>query len=234
MEGGHDGLGCGDRRCGPDGVDAGSDFPTRHNYTLALWKNEIERLWADWVAGLPVTILRSCEVTGFTEEADVVKVALSSGGPLRARYLVGCDGGRSVIRKAAGIGFEGWEATTSSLLAEVEMTGSLPMGVHRSAFGIYSFGRVKFDIRDGVVTFADQGPWRVMVTERAPVTEGEPTLDDLSDALTAACGSEHGLHSPTWVGRFTDQARQATVFRKGRVLWPGDAAHVHAHMVGKG
>src|SRR6059036_617751 len=98
-----------------------SDFPTRHNYGLGLWQNHIERILAGWVGELGVPVQRGGEVTGFHQHDDGVDVQLSDGRSLRGDYLVGCDGGRSVIRKAAGIGFPGWEATMSNLIAEVEM-----------------------------------------------------------------------------------------------------------------
>ncbi len=97
-----------------------SDFPTRHNYGLGLWQNHIERILAGWVGELPVTIYRGREVTGFAQDDTGVDVALSDGRSLRAEYLVGCDGGRSLIRKAAGIEFPGWDPTISNLIAEVE------------------------------------------------------------------------------------------------------------------
>ena len=95
-----------------------SDFPTRHPYGLALWQKHIERILAGWVGELPVTFYRGREVTGFTQDDTGVDIAVSDGQSLRAQYLVGCDGGRSVVRKAAGIEFPGWDATTSSLLAQ--------------------------------------------------------------------------------------------------------------------
>jgi 2-polyprenyl-6-methoxyphenol hydroxylase-like FAD-dependent oxidoreductase len=98
-----------------------SDFPTRHPHGLALWQNHIERILADWAGELAVPIYRGCEVTSFAQDQSGVDVKLAGGQPLRAKYLVGCDGGRSVIRKAAGIEFPGWDPTMSYLLAEVEM-----------------------------------------------------------------------------------------------------------------
>jgi 3-(3-hydroxy-phenyl)propionate hydroxylase len=92
-----------------------SDFPTRHSYFLGLWQQQIERILAGWVDELGVRIYRGCEVTGFAQDDLGVEVALSDGTSLRAEYLVGCDGGRSVIRKAAGIDFAGWDPTKSSL-----------------------------------------------------------------------------------------------------------------------
>jgi 2-polyprenyl-6-methoxyphenol hydroxylase-like FAD-dependent oxidoreductase len=97
-----------------------SDFPTRHNYGLALWQRDFERILAGWVGELAVPIHRECAVTGFTQDDTGVDVELSDGRSLRADYLVGCDGGRSLVRKAAGIEFPGWDATTSWLIAEVE------------------------------------------------------------------------------------------------------------------
>src|SRR5204862_4888202 len=98
-----------------------SDFPTRHGYSLGLWQNHIERILAGWVGELPVTIYRGREVTGFAQDDTGVDVQVSDGQGLRAQYLVGCDGGRSLVRKIAGIDFPGWDPTTSALLAEVEM-----------------------------------------------------------------------------------------------------------------
>jgi len=211
-----------------------SDFPTRHNYVLGLWQNHIERMLAEWVGELAVTIYRGREATGFTQDDSGVDIELSDGQSLRARYLVGCDGGRSLIRKAAGIEFPGWDPTTSSLIAEVEMAEQPELGIHRNAFGVHSFGKVEYRIRDGQVVYSDSGPVRVMVTEQHVGPATEPTLRDLSEALIAACGTDYGIHSPTWLSRFTDMTRQAAAYRKGRVLLAGDAAHVHAPDGGQG
>ena len=110
-----------------------SDFPTRHNYLLGLWQNHIERILAEWVGELAVTIYRGREVTGFVQDDTGVDVALSDGQSLRAEYLVGCDGGRSLIRKTAGIEFPGWDPTTSWLIAEVEMAEEPKWGFHQDA-----------------------------------------------------------------------------------------------------
>jgi 2-polyprenyl-6-methoxyphenol hydroxylase-like FAD-dependent oxidoreductase len=124
-----------------------SDFPTRHNYGLGLWQNHIERILAGWVGELGVPIYRGREVTGFAQDDTGVDVELSDGQSLRAEYLVGCDGGRSLIRKAAGIEFPGWDATTSSLIAEVEMAEEPEWGIRRDALGIHAFGKVEYEIR---------------------------------------------------------------------------------------
>ena len=211
-----------------------SDFPTRHPYGLGLWQNHIERILAGWVAELAVTIYRGEEVTGLAQDSAGVDLYLRDGRTLRGDYVVGCDGGRSLVRKASGIDFPGWDPTTSALIAEVEMTGQPEFGVHQNAFGIHSFGRREYKIVDGKVVYADSGPVGVMVTEEHVGPATEPTLADLSAALIAACGSDYGAHSPTWISRFTDMTRQADAYRKGRILLAGDAAHVHAPDGGQG
>ena len=195
-----------------------SDFPTRHNYGLALWQSHFERILAAWVSELGVPIAREREVTGFAEDEGGVDVELSDGRSLRADYLVGCDGGRSVIRKAAGIEFPGWDPSTSWIIAEVEMREEPELGL-RGGGGI---GR------------ADGGSIRVVLTEQHLEHTSEPTLEDLSEALIAVDGTDHGVHSPMWISRFTDMTRQAASYRKGRVVLAGDAAHVHSPQGGQG
>ncbi|HEY0798224.1 MAG TPA: FAD-dependent monooxygenase, partial [Candidatus Baltobacteraceae bacterium] len=168
------------------------------------------------------------------QDGSGVDVELTDGQSLRAKYLVGCDGGRSLIRKAADIEFAGWDPTTSSLIAEVEMAEKPPLGIHRNAFGIHSFGKVEYKIRDGEVIYGEGGPVGVMVTEQRVELAAEPTLEDLRKALIAACGTDYGMHSPIWISRFSDMTRQATAYRNGRVLIAGDAAHVHAPDGGQG
>jgi len=211
-----------------------SDFPTRHNYGLALRQKYIERILADWVNELEVPILYGHEITGFVQHDASVDVALADGESLRAQYLVGCDGGRSLIRKTAGIDFPGWNPTTSSILAEVEMTAKPPYGVHRSAAGTCAFGRSEFEIKGSEITYKDVGPIGVMVTEPDANSAAEPTLPDLKERLIAVCGTDYGVHSPTWISRFTDMTRQAATYRNGRVLLAGDAAHVHSPIGGQG
>src|SRR5215213_8596204 len=210
-----------------------SDFPTRHPYGLGLWQNHIERILAGWVHELRVPIHYGIEVTGFAQDDTGVDVELSDGQLLRADYLVGCDGGRSLVRRAAGIEFPGWDPT-SSLIAEVELAEEPEWGIRRDGLGIHSFGRLEYEIRDGEVVYMDRGPIRVMVTEQHVGPTTEPTLRDLSEALIAVWGTDYGVHSPTWISRFTDMARQAAAYRDGRVLLAGDAAHVHNPVGGQG
>jgi hypothetical protein len=159
---------------------------------------------------------------------------VSDGRSLRAGYLVGCDGGRSSVRKAAGIEFPGWDPTTSNLIAEVEVAEEPEWGIRRDATGVHSFGRVEYEIRDGEVVYLDQGPVRVMVTEQHVGHTTEPTLGELSEALVEVYGTDYGIHSPIFISRFTDMTRQAAAYRDGRVLLAGDAAHVHAPDGGQG
>jgi 3-(3-hydroxy-phenyl)propionate hydroxylase len=200
------------------------DLPTRHNYTLGLWQKHIERIMSEWIVELSVPIHRSREVTGFTQDERGVDVELADGYCIRAQYLVGCDGGRSVIRKAAGIEFPGWDATTSWLIGEVEMSQEPPWGMRHDADGIHGIGKVE----EGGRRLA-----RVVMTERQLVPN-EPTFRDLSEGLIAVYGTDFGAHSPKWVSRFTDLARQAAKYRERRVLLAGDAAHVHAPVGGQG
>jgi 3-(3-hydroxy-phenyl)propionate hydroxylase len=199
-----------------------SDFPTRHNYGLALRQVDIERILAGWVDELEVPILRRLAVTGFAQDETGVVVELSDHGSIRAEYLVGCDGGRSLVRKAAGIEFAGWEPTISNLIARVEIAEEPEWGMRRDANGIHAFSR------------SENGPVGVMVTEQQLGRTGEPTLSDLSEALVAVYGTDYGIHDPTSISRFTDMTRQAVAYRDGRILLAGDAAHVHYPVGGQG
>ena len=210
------------------------DFPTRHPYGLGLWQNHIERILAGWVDELAVTSYRGREATGLAQDDTGVDVELSDGQSLRAEYVVGCAGGRSLVRKEAGIEFPGWDPTTSALIAEAEMAEEPELGMRQDAVGQHGIGRVEYEIRDGELIFADHGPVRIMVTEQHVGEKGEPTLEDLSEALIGVYGTDYGIHSPTWISRFTDMTRQAATYRKARVLLAGDAAHVHSPVGGQG
>jgi 2-polyprenyl-6-methoxyphenol hydroxylase-like FAD-dependent oxidoreductase len=211
-----------------------SDFPTRHPYSLGIWQNQIERIMAAWIAELPLHVYYGSEVTGFVQDDTGVDVELADGQSLRGEYLVGCDGGRSIIRKAAGIEFPGWDPTRSNLIAEVEVSEEPELGMRKDALGVHAIGRLEYEIRDGEVVYMDGGPVRVMVTEQQIGSDSEPTLSDLSEALTTVYGTDFGIHNPTWISRFTDMTRQAAAYRAGRVLLAGDAAHVHYPAGGQG
>ncbi|HET9718560.1 MAG TPA: FAD-dependent monooxygenase [Solirubrobacteraceae bacterium] len=200
-----------------------SDFPTRHPYTLGIWQNQIERIMSGWITELPVRILYGREAIGVAQDESGVDVRLAGGDVLRCRYLVGCDGGRSLVRREAGIEFPGWEATNSKLIAEVELTEEPPRGIRHDAIGVHGLHRME----DGRTV-------RCVVTEQRLEPEPDPGLDELRQALRAVYGTDFGAHSPTWISRFTDATRQAASYRAGRVLLAGDAAHIHSPAGGQG
>jgi 2-polyprenyl-6-methoxyphenol hydroxylase-like FAD-dependent oxidoreductase len=200
-----------------------SDFPTRHPYALGIFQNKIERIMAAWIAELPVEIQYGREVIGFAQDRAGVEVRLADGESVRAQYLVGCDGGRSLIRKLAGIDFPGWDPSKSSLIAEVEVTEETPAGVRHDGIGVH-----------GLHVMEDGKTVRVVTAEREIGPDTEPTLDDLKAALTDAYGTDFGVHNPTWISRFTDMTRQAAAYRDRRVLLAGDAAHIHYPAGGQG
>ncbi len=200
-----------------------SDFPTRYPYTLGLWQNHIERILAGWVEELGVPVHRGLEAAGFAKDSGGVTVHLSDGGAMRALYLVGADGGRSAVRKAAGIEFSGWDATRSSLIAEVEVTEETPKGMRIDEVGVH-----------GLHPMEDGRTMRVVVTEKQLGPASEPTLADLAKALVEVYGTDFGANTPTWISRFTDATRQAAAYRSGRVLLAGDAAHIHSPAGGQG
>ena len=199
------------------------DFPTRHNYVLALWQSQFEPILAGWVCELGVPTLRGCEVVGFAQDDSGVDVEISGSTKLRAQFLVGCDGGRSVVRKVAGIDFTGFDPLTSWMIAEVEMDEEPEFGIRRDRFGTHAIGRRQ-----------DGEPIRVVLTERHIDHTGDPSMDELREALVAVHGTDYGLRRATWISRFTDMMRQAVSYRQGRVLLAGDAAHVHPPHGGQG
>ena len=197
-----------------------SDFPTRHNYVLALWQSKFEPMLADWVGELGVPILRGREVVGFAQDDTGVDVEISGDMLLRAEYLVGCDGGRSLIRREAGIEFPGLDPSRSWIIAEVKTTEMPEVGMRPEGGGIGPAG--------------DGESARAVLMEQHVEHSGDPSIDDLREALVAIYGTDYGVHSPTWISRFTDMTRQAASYRQGRVLLAGDAAHVHPPHGGQG
>jgi 3-(3-hydroxy-phenyl)propionate hydroxylase len=200
-----------------------SDFPTRHNYVLALWQSEFEPILADWVAELGVPTLRGREVVGFAQDGAGVDVEVSGDMSIRAEYLVGCDGGRSLVRKTAGIDFPGLDPSTSWMIAEVEMDEEPELGFRRDSAGTHAIGRRE-----------DRDAIGVVLTERTVEHTGEPSMDELREALVAVYGTDFGLRRANWISRFTDMTRQAASYRQGRVLLAGDAAHIHPPQGGQG
>lgn len=200
-----------------------NDFPTRHPYALGLLQHHTERILAEWVAELGVPVYAGREVSGFTQDGDGVEVTLSDGETVRARYLVGCDGGRSLVRKLSGVEFPGWDASVGAIIADVELDIEPEWG----------FMRRNGNAIHGVMKF-EESPARVLVMDPEVERTQEPTIDDVRAVLIAAVGTDYGMHSPRWISRFTDVTRQAASYRIGRVLLAGDAAHVHFPFGGQG
>ncbi|MEU8898884.1 FAD-dependent monooxygenase [Nocardia sp. NPDC048505] len=202
------------------------DFETRHPYVLAVLQSVIERELDARATALGAPVRWAAPVTGFRQDADGVEVHLGDGRRLRAAYLVGCDGGRSAVRKLAGIGFPGTEATMTGMLADVELAEppAAPFFAHRNGPG--DFSAVQFQ----------PGWYRLLVQRHDLVLERGTTLsyDDFKSYFTEVAGTDFGMHSPRWVSHFSDAARLADRYRAGRVFLAGDAAHIHFPAGGQG
>ncbi|MEU9108283.1 rifampin monooxygenase [Streptomyces xanthophaeus] len=207
----------------PDRLD------TAHPYGLATPQPVTERLLGEYALEVGVEIRRGCEVVGLSQDEEGVGVELADGTDLRARYLVGCDGGRSAVRKLIGVGFPGEPATVETLLGEMAMT--------EAPERIAAIGEEvrKNQLRFGATPLGD-GVYRVVVPADG-VSEDrtkEPTLEEFQQQLRAFAGTDFGAHSPRWLSRFGDATRQAERYRVGRVLLAGDAAHIHPPTGGQG
>lgn len=200
-----------------------SDFPSRFNHGLSLWQRDIERIMAGWVGELDVPYRRGVGVVDLTQDGAGVDIALSDGTRLRSQYVVGCDGGRSRVRKAAGIGFPGSDAATSYLIAQAHFTDIPQIGIRPEGGGIGPVDRVN-----------GGNPYGIVLREARADHVAEPTLEDLRALLVDTFGTDWGVHDPIWISRFTDASRQAAAYRDGRVLLAGDAAHIHSPMGGQG
>ncbi|MEU0468732.1 FAD-dependent monooxygenase [Amycolatopsis sp. NPDC006131] len=203
-----------------------SRLPTRYPFLLNLLQADVERLLEQWAAELGVRVRWSSEVTGFRQDATGVEVALADGVTIEAAYLVGCDGGRSAVRKLAGIGFPGTPATLTALLGDVELTDppGEPVFMRRTEHGDFS------------VLGLQPGWYRVMTTryDRVAGRDEPVTFEQLRESLIEIAGTDFGMHSPRWISRYGDAARQAEQYRRGRVLLAGDAAHIHFPAGGQG
>ncbi|KIF70698.1 FAD-dependent oxidoreductase [Streptomyces sp. AcH 505] len=207
----------------PEGLD------TAHGYVLGIPQPVIDRLLAERAAELGAEIRRGCELVGLSRSDDGVSVELADGTELRARYLVGCDGGRSTVRKLLGVGFPGEPSRTDTLVGEMDVAASA-----EEIAAVVGEVR-KTHLRFGVGPFGDH---RFRVVVPADGVAGDrsvpPTLDDFKRQLRAYGGTDFGIHSPRWLSRFGDATRLAERYRTGRVLLAGDAAHVHPPVGGQG
>ncbi len=202
---------------------------TAHPYVLGIPQTVIERLLTEHVTELGVEIRRGCELVGLSQDDQGVTTELADGTQLRSRYLVGCDGGRSTVRKLLGVGFPGEPTRVETLLGEVELTAP-----PETLTAVVAEVR-KTHKRFGAVALGD-GVYRLVapadgLAEDATVP---PTLDELKRQVKELAGTDFGAHSPRWLSRFGDATRLAERYRTGRVLLAGDAAHIHPPTGGQG
>ncbi len=204
------------------------ELDTAHAYILGIPQPVTERLLTEHATGLGADIRRGAELVGLSQDDEGVTVDLADGTRLRSRYLVGCDGGRSTVRRLLGIGFPGEPARTEWLLSEAEVTATpevLAAAAERGAPEL-RFGPAPHE--KGVHRFLVRAE-QVAADRSVPPTERE-----FAQRVRALSGADLGLHSPRFVTRFGDATRQAERYRSGRALLAGDAAHVHPPMGGQG
>ncbi|MCE7004070.1 rifampin monooxygenase [Kibdelosporangium philippinense] len=208
---------------------APKDLDSPYAYLLGIQQPVIDRLLAEHAIELGAQVQRGCAVTGFQQDDQGVTVELADGQRLRSRYLVGCDGARSTVRKLLGVGFPGEPARTETLMGEMKV------GVPQE-----DIAATVADIRTTNPVFHmgpfGNGAYRVVVPA-AGISDDRaepPTLEDFKQQLRAIAGTDFGVHSPRWLSRFGDATRQAERYRVGRVLLAGDAAHIHPPAGGQG
>ena len=199
---------------------------TAHPYILGIPQTITDRLLTEHATGLGAELRRGTAVVGLSQNDDGVTVEMADGSTMTGRFLVGCDGGRSTVRKLLGVAFPGEPARKETLLGEMEVTAP----AETVAAVVAEVRRTHLDF--GLGPLGD-GAYRVVVPA-AGVTGGTPTIDDFRQQLQAYAGTDFGVHSPRWLSRFSDATRLAESYRVGRVLLAGDAAHVHPPLGGQG
>jgi 2-polyprenyl-6-methoxyphenol hydroxylase-like FAD-dependent oxidoreductase len=202
---------------------------TAHAYVLGIRQPVTERLLAERAAELGAQLRRGRELVGLSPDSDGVTAVLAGGERLRSRYLVGCDGGRSTVRRLLGVDFPGEPSRVDTLLGEMEVAtapdelAAVVAEVRKTQkrFGLAPFG---------------EGVYRVLVPAEGVAEDrsAPPTLEEFKRQLHAWAGTDFGVHSPRWLSRFGDATRLAERYRVGRVLLAGDAAHIHPPVGGQG
>jgi 2-polyprenyl-6-methoxyphenol hydroxylase-like FAD-dependent oxidoreductase len=217
------GFFAGIRKPAPDRLD------TAHPYVLGIPQTITDRLLAEHATELGAEIRRGCELVGLSQDEDGVTAELADGTRLRSRYLVGCDGGRSTVRKLLGIGFPGEPTKVETLIGEMEITED-PATVAAIVAEVR-----KTQLRFGVIPLGD-GVHRLGVPADGVAEDRTvpPALEEFKQQLRAVAGTDFGAHSPRWLSRFGDATRLAERYRAGRVLLAGDAAHIHPPTGGQG
>ncbi|MGW6376049.1 rifampin monooxygenase [Rhodococcus sp. NPDC055112] len=202
---------------------------TAHPYILGIPQPVTERLLTEHATELGAPIRRGCELVGLSQDDHGVTALLADGTQLRSRYLVGCDGGRSTVRKLLGVGFPGEPTRVESLLGEMEVAASPE-----------TLDAVVTEVRKTHKGFgagpSGDGVYRVVVPAEGVAEDRSvpPTLEEFKQQLRVFAGTDFGVHSPRWLSRFGDATRLAERYRVDRVLLAGDAAHVHPPLGGQG
>ncbi|MFF4875523.1 rifampin monooxygenase [Micromonospora sp. NPDC000668] len=202
---------------------------TAHPYVLGIPQTSTDRLLAEHAIEVGVEFRRGCELVGLSQDDHAVTAELADGTRLRSRYLVGCDGGRSTVRKLLGVGFPGEPSRVETLLGEMEVAAPA-----ETVATVVAEVR-KTQLRFGVGPVGD-GAYRVVVPAEGVAEDRAvpPTIEEFRRQLRVYAGTDFGVHSPRWLSRFGDATRLAERYRVGRVLLAGDAAHIHPPMGGQG